>query len=64
VPIALLVAALLCCGFFPQSLVRMVTPVFASYLSANRTERINTQRYSDGDSTQRDGYNTEQISWR
>ena len=35
VPVMLLVAALLCCGFFPQSFVRMVTPTFRNYLSAN-----------------------------
>ncbi len=36
VPIAVLIGALLCYGFFPQSLVRMVTPTFQTYLSANR----------------------------
>jgi NADH-quinone oxidoreductase subunit M len=35
-PIAVLVAALLCYGFFPQSLVRIVTPVFANDLVANK----------------------------
>jgi NADH-quinone oxidoreductase subunit M len=35
-PIAVLVGALLCCGFFPQSLVRIVTPAFLTYLSANK----------------------------
>src|SRR6184192_2481254 len=35
VPVILLVAALLCCGFFPQSLVRIVAPRFGSFLSAN-----------------------------
>jgi NADH-quinone oxidoreductase subunit M len=35
-PIAVLVAALLCCGFFPQSLVRIVTPVFRNDLVANK----------------------------
>jgi NADH:ubiquinone oxidoreductase subunit 4 (subunit M) len=34
VPVSLLVAALLCYGFFPQSLVRRVTPGFRSYSSA------------------------------
>ncbi len=36
VPVALLVGALLCYGFFPQSFVRMITPAFRSYLSANK----------------------------
>ena len=35
VPVTLLVAALLCCGFFPQIFVRSVTPMFGSVLSAN-----------------------------
>jgi NADH-quinone oxidoreductase subunit M len=35
-PIAVLIAALLCYGFFPQTFVRMVTPAFRTYLSANR----------------------------
>jgi NADH-quinone oxidoreductase subunit M len=77
VPVTLLVGALLCFGFFPQSLVRMVTPGFGSYLSANRTDLINTQSCSHGAvspclkeqhcqsaSTQRGGYNIQQIAWR
>ncbi len=36
VPIMLLAAALLCYGFFPQALVRFVTPKFRSYLSTNK----------------------------
>ena len=36
VPVALLVGALLCYGFFPQSFVRMVAPAFHTYLSANK----------------------------
>src|SRR6059036_1100948 len=35
VPVALLVGGLLCYGFFPQSLVQMVTSTFQTYLSAN-----------------------------
>jgi NADH-quinone oxidoreductase subunit M len=35
-PVALLVGALLCYGFFPQSFVRIITPAFRSYLSANK----------------------------
>src|SRR6266496_636415 len=34
VPVALLVGALLCFGFFPQALVQIVTPGFRAYLSA------------------------------
>jgi NADH-quinone oxidoreductase subunit M len=77
VPVTLLVGALLCYGFFPQSLVRIVTPGFGSYLSANRTDLINTQSCSHGAvspclkeqhcqsaSTQRGGYNIQQIAWR
>src|SRR5438128_1914595 len=33
VPVMLLVAPLLCCGFFPQFFVRMITPAFRTYLS-------------------------------
>jgi NADH-quinone oxidoreductase subunit M len=36
VPVALLVGALLCYGFFPQSFVRMVAPAFRTYLTANK----------------------------
>jgi NADH-quinone oxidoreductase subunit M len=36
VPVILLVGALLCYGFFPQSFVRMVAPTFRTYLTANR----------------------------
>ena len=36
VPVTLLVGALLCYGFFPQSFVRIITPAFRPYLSANR----------------------------
>jgi NADH-quinone oxidoreductase subunit M len=35
-PIVVLVGALLCYGFFPQSFVRMVTPAFRTYLAANK----------------------------
>jgi NADH-quinone oxidoreductase subunit M len=35
VPVTLLVASLLCYGFFPQSLVRMVAPSFQTYLTAS-----------------------------
>jgi len=36
VPVMVLVGALLCYGFFPQSFVRMVEPAFRTYLTANR----------------------------
>src|SRR6266581_200012 len=36
VPVTLLVGALLCYGFFPQSFVRMVAPMFRIYLTSNR----------------------------
>src|SRR5205814_200379 len=35
VPVTLLVAALLCYGFFPQLFVRRVAPIFGTFLSAN-----------------------------
>src|SRR6059036_1241442 len=37
VPVALLVGALLCYGFFPQSFVRVVAPRFRTYLSASKS---------------------------
>jgi NADH-quinone oxidoreductase subunit M len=42
VPVMLLVAALLCCGFFPQFFVRMITPAFRTYLSANTSHDVQT----------------------
>ena len=37
-PVTLLIAALLCYGFFPQSLVRMIIPTFrGTYFSANKS---------------------------
>jgi len=36
VPVTLLVGALLWYGFFPQSFVRMITPAFRTYLTANK----------------------------
>jgi NADH-quinone oxidoreductase subunit M len=36
VPVTLLVGALLCYGFFPQSFVRMLAPAFRIYLTANK----------------------------
>src|SRR5947207_3810517 len=43
VPVALVVGGLLCYGFFPQSLVRMVTPTFQTYLSASTNHLANEQ---------------------
>ena len=66
VPITLLVAALLCYGFFPQSLVRNVTPMFGTFLSANSdTQSCShgavspcfTEQHRPSASTQRGGYN-------
>ena len=48
VPVTLLVAALLCCGFFPQFFVRMVAPTFGTFLSANTSHFANKQRYNHG----------------
>src|SRR5213596_4187950 len=36
VPVTLLVGAVLCYGFFPQSFVRMTKPAFRTYLTANK----------------------------
>jgi NADH-quinone oxidoreductase subunit M len=36
VPVTLLVGALLCYGFFPQSFVRVITSAFRTYLSASK----------------------------
>jgi NADH:ubiquinone oxidoreductase subunit 4 (subunit M) len=36
VPVALLVGTLMCYGFFPQSLVRMIAPAFRTDLSASQ----------------------------
>src|SRR5438105_2358656 len=48
VPVTLLVAALLCYGFFPQSLVPLVTPIFRSYLSIEKSDVPNMQSCSRG----------------
>jgi NADH-quinone oxidoreductase subunit M len=76
VPVTLLVGALVCYGFFPQSLVQIVTPGFRAYLTANNY-LTGTQSCSHGAvspclkeqhrqsaSTQRGGYNIQQIAWR
>src|SRR5437016_3572643 len=46
VPVMLLVAPLLCCGFFPQFFVRMITPAFRTYLSANTNHDVQTCSHS------------------
>jgi NADH:ubiquinone oxidoreductase subunit 5 (subunit L)/multisubunit Na+/H+ antiporter MnhA subunit len=48
VPVMLLVAALLCFGFFPQFFVRSVTPTFGIFFSANTSNFANMQRYGQG----------------
>ena len=54
-PIVVLIGALLCYGFFPQFLVQTVTPVLRSNL---------TEQHRPSASTQRGGYNIQQIAWR
>src|SRR5213596_482562 len=48
VPVTLLVGALICCGFFPQTFVRMVAPTFRAYLTTNTSHLIDMQTCSDG----------------
>jgi hypothetical protein len=60
-PIAVLVGALLCYGFFPQSLVQMVTPVLRTYLT---TDRHLTEQYRPSALMQRDGYKIQEIVLR
>jgi NADH-quinone oxidoreductase subunit M len=66
VPVALLVAALLCFGFLPQFFVRSVAPTFGTHLSANSDTQICrhgavspcfTEQHRPGAPTQRGGYN-------
>jgi NADH-quinone oxidoreductase subunit M len=76
VPVTLLVGALLCYGFFPQSFVQMLAPKFRTYLSTNRTDLSDTKRCShgagrrplavadEGNAPQGRGYNTCQIAYR
>jgi hypothetical protein len=71
-----LVAALLCYGFFPQSFVRMVAPSFQTYLTATSSHATDqtcshgavppcfTEQHHQNASTQRGGYNIEQIANR
>ncbi len=48
VPVTLLVAALLCFGFFPQFFVRMVSPTFGTFVSTNTIHFADMQRYGHG----------------
>jgi len=76
VPVTLLVGALLCYGFFPQSFVQMLAPEFRTYLSTNRTDLSDTKRCShgaarrplavadEGNAPQGRGYNTCQAAYR
>jgi NADH-quinone oxidoreductase subunit M len=54
-PIVLLIGALLCFGFFPQSLVQTVTPVLRTYI---------TEQHRPSASAQRGGNNIQQVAWR
>jgi len=75
VPVTLLVGGLIYYGFFPQSLVRIVTPVLRIHLAAKRNHLINMQTCShgavrrlravvpdDGKAPQGRGYN--ELAWR
>ena len=48
VPVTLLVGALIYYGFFPQSFVRIVTPAFRTYLTANKSYLTDVQTCSHG----------------
>src|SRR5881296_1124902 len=48
VPVTLLVGALICCGFFPQTFVRMVAPTFRTYLTTDTSHLTDMQTCSDG----------------
>jgi NADH-quinone oxidoreductase subunit M len=48
VPVTLLVGALICCGFFPQTFVRMVVPTLRTYLTTNTSHLTDMQTSSDG----------------
>jgi NADH-quinone oxidoreductase subunit M len=76
VPVTLLVGALLCYGFFPQSFVRMLAPRFRTYLTANRhltdiecrshsaVRRSSTVASDEGNAPQGRGYNICEIARR
>ena len=46
VPVVLVVGGLLCFGFFPQTLVRTITPVLRTYLKANESHLTDAQSCS------------------
>ena len=76
IPVALVVIGLLCYGFFPQSFVQTVTPVLRNYLTIDRhltdvdyyghdaVSPCFTEQHRPSASTQRGGYNIQQIAWR
>ena len=63
VPVTLLVGALLCCGFFPQSLVRIVTPAFSSYLTTAR-HVTDMERHSHDSASAQRACNSQKIAVR
>jgi NADH-quinone oxidoreductase subunit M len=74
VPVILLVGALICYGFFPQTFVRIVAPTFRTYLTTNTGDLTDMQTCSHGavrrppvaglneDAPQGRGYN--EVAWR
>jgi len=48
VPVTLLVGALVCCGFFPQTFVRIVAPTFRTYLTTKTSHFTDMQSCCDG----------------
>ena len=76
IPVALVVVGLLCYGFFPQSLVLMVTPVLRTYLTTDghlmnvpscshgAVRRSKAANQDEGNAPQGRGYNTCEIAWR
>ena len=75
VPVALVIGGLLCYGFFPQSLVQTVTPVFHTYLTDRRLTETQCRSHGaarrsravtqDGENApQGRGYNIQQIAVR
>jgi len=66
VPVVIVIGGLLCYGFFPQSLVRTVTPVFRNYLTTDRhlTHMEFCSHGNPNTSTQRGDYNIRPIAVR
>src|SRR5213075_1482965 len=48
VPVTLLVGALICYGFFPQTFVRIIAPTFRTYLTTNTSDLTDMQTCSHG----------------